>query len=160
MPVLSLKNFRIFIIEGSHICPVEIFNFYLEKLNERRTDFWQRPKHKVRQEDPVWYDDARDTLNDAMKNISIETELSQIYMNHSIRATAVMLLDSNNFEAHHIQAVSEPKSEATICTNTKYCPPSKKREMFNVLTVDNPRQKSVEAPPEKRQNLLQLLLVS
>ena len=43
---------------GSRINPVEIFNFYLEKLNEKCQDLWQRPKKKVRLEDPCSYKDA------------------------------------------------------------------------------------------------------
>ena len=53
------------------MCPVQIFNFYLEKLNEKRNDLWQRPKRKVHLEDPVWFDDApvgRDPLNNMVED--------------------------------------------------------------------------------------------
>ena len=65
-------------------------------------------------------------------------------MNHSIRSTAITTLDSNNFEARHKQAVSGHKSEATIRTYAKYFPPSKKKEMFDVLTIDNKKKKSFD----------------
>ena len=55
-----------------------------------------------------WYDNApvgRDMLNDVMKIISEDAELSMVYTNHSIRSTAITTLDSNNIEARHIQAV-------------------------------------------------------
>ena len=58
-----------------------------------------------------------------MKNISIAAELSAVYTNHSIHLISITTLDSNNTEAHHIQAVSGHKSKATIKTCAKYCAP-------------------------------------
>ena len=75
-----------------------------------------------------------------MKTILTDANLSQVYTNHSISATVVTTLDSETFEARHIQAVGGHKYRATIRTSAKYCPPSKKREMFQALIIDNPRQ--------------------
>ena len=97
---------------------------------------------KVRN-DSVWYGDSPvgcDNLNDVMKHISQDAQLSKIYTNHSIRATTDTTLDSNNIEARHIQAVSDHKSEATIHTCAKYCPPSKQKGMFDLLTIDKPNK--------------------
>ena len=107
-------------------------------MNEKHDDLWQRPRKKVRNEDLVWYEDApvgRDTINDVMKNISEGARLSYLYTNHSIRATSITTLDSNDIAARHIQAVSGHKSEATIRTNAKYCPPKKTKQMFDLLTM-------------------------
>ena len=112
------------VFPGSRTCPVQIFTFYLDKLNKKRVDLWQRPKKKVCVEDPDDVPGGRDTLNDVMKSISTAAELSKVYTNHSIRSTAVTTLDSNNIEAHHIQTVSGHKSEVTIRTYSKHCAPS------------------------------------
>ena len=61
---------------------------------------------------------------------------NNLYTNHSIRATSITTLDSNDIAARHIQAVSGHKSEATIRTYSKYCPPKKKKQMFDLLTID------------------------
>ena len=58
------------------------------------------------------------TLGEKMKCISKETELSKIYTNHSVRATAVTILDKCGYEAHHITAASGHKSVSSI---RSYC---------------------------------------
>lgn len=59
------------------------------------------------------------TLGEKMKNISREAKLSKCYTNHSIRATAVTILDKSGFEARHIMAVSGHKNEASIRSYSK-----------------------------------------
>jgi len=54
-----------------------------------------------------------------MKNISREAKLSKCYTNHSIRATAVTILDKSGFEARHIMVVSGHKNEASIRSYSK-----------------------------------------
>ena len=49
-----------------------------------------------------------------MSLFSKELKLLQRYTNHSIRASAVSLLDENNFEARLIMHVSGHKSESSI----------------------------------------------
>ena len=44
------------------------------------------------------------TLGKKMKNISRNAKLSKCYTNHSIRVTAVTILDKSGFEARHIMA--------------------------------------------------------
>ena len=76
-------------------------------------NLWQRPR-SVHNEDPVWYEDApvgRDTINDIMKSISEGAKLSHMFTNHSIRATSIAMLDSNDIAARHIQAVSGHKQK-------------------------------------------------
>ena len=59
------------------------------------------------------------TLGEKMKNISREAKLSKCYTNHSIRATAVTILDKSGFEARHIMAISGHKNEASIRSYSK-----------------------------------------
>ena len=109
-------------------------------------DLWQRPKCKVKLEDPCWYDNApvgRDRINNVMKELSIQVGLIGSYTNHSIRSTPITALDSHDVEARHTQAVSGHKSESTIKTYAKKCSSSKKHQMLGILSLD----KSSYTPP-------------
>ena len=59
------------------------------------------------------------TLGEKMKSISREAKLSRCYKNHSIRVTAVTILDKPDFEARHIMAASGHKNEAGIRSYSK-----------------------------------------
>ena len=135
------QNTNILVLE-SDVCPVKLFDYYMSKLNIR-SDLWQRPKQKVQEMDSCWYDDqvvGRDPLNELMKTISKDAELSMIYTNHSIRATTITKLEEHGFEARHIQAVSGHKSENTIKCYSKKCPDKKKRQMSNALSSELPQK--------------------
>ena len=54
------------------------------------------------------------SLGDIMKQISTEANLSRICANHSIRATAIAILDKSGFEDRHIMAVSGHRNERSI----------------------------------------------
>ena len=73
------------------------------------------------------------SLGIKMKNISQEAGLSRCYTNHSIRATAVTILDNSGFEARHIMAVSGHRNEASIRSYSK-TDISTKRKMSETLT--------------------------
>ena len=66
-------------------------------------------------------------LGDMMKKISKEADLSTIYSNHSIRATAVTILDKSVFEARHIMSISGHRSESSIRSYSKTDEATKKR---------------------------------
>ena len=85
----------------------------------------------------VWYNDApvgRDPLNDLMKILSVDAELSEIYTNYSIRSACLTILDEKDLASRHMQALSGPKSEVALKTYAKRSPPAKKRHMFNKWT--------------------------
>ena len=75
------------------------------------------------------------SLGDKMKKISKDANLSKTYTNHSIRATAVTILDRSGFEARHIMVVSGHKNESSI---RSYCKMdmSTKREMSASLSTE------------------------
>ena len=68
-----------------------------------------------------------------MKNISTDAGLSQLYTNHSIRATCITVLDSAGNEARHIMSVSGHRSEASIRSYSK-TDMAMKRKMCNILS--------------------------
>ena len=114
---------------------------------KKRKDLWQKCKKKVNGDEDEWYENqviGRDPLNDMMKTISKDAELSKVYTNHSIRATCLTKLDQAGFEIRHIQAVSGHKSEESIKAYSTRCPENKKREMAAAL--DLPGE---ESAPEK-----------
>ena len=106
--------------EGS-LCPVASFVKYLSHLNPANDYLFQRPKTRQVSDSEVWYDNMvleEHTLGKKVKVLSQQANLSIIYTNHSIRATAVTIFDRSGFEARHIMSVSGHRSESSI---KNYC---------------------------------------
>ncbi|XP_078364213.1 uncharacterized protein KIAA1958-like [Oculina patagonica] len=102
---------------GGPLCPVLSFEKYVSRLNPKNEFLFQRHKKAVDESDEVWYDNmvvGERTLGDKMKKLSIAAKLSFVYTNHSIRATAITILDECGYEARHIMALSGHKSESSI----------------------------------------------
>ena len=91
-------------------CPVFTFKKYIGRLNKKNPYLFQRPKRLFPNENEgPWYDNqvvGVNTLSSYMKTISSKAELSNIYTNHCIRATAITVLDEAGVEARHIMSVS------------------------------------------------------
>ena len=141
----------------SEICPVGLFELYLEKLNRKRFDLWQRPKRKIRGPELEWFDNqviGRDPLNEMMKQLSKDAKLSMIYTNHSIRATCLTKLDEAGFEIRHIQAVSGHKSEESIKSYAKRCPENKKRDMSTALNLESAAKRTKTASISTPQDVM------
>ena len=104
---------------GPH-CPVTSFELYIKHLNPLNEYLFQR---------------GEGSLGEKMKKISKDANLSKTYTNHSIRATAVTILDRSGFEARHIMAVSGHKNESSI---RSYCKTdmSTKKEMSASLSTE------------------------
>ena len=67
------------------------------------------------------------TLGELVKQISNQAKLSMDYANHSIRATAVTILDKSGFEARHTMFASGHRSESSIRSYSKTGESIKKR---------------------------------
>ena len=122
---------------GGPFCPVGSFEKYLHHLNPENEFLFQQPKKKGPAHSEVWYDNmvvGEHTLGEMMKQISNQAKLSIDYTNHSIRATAVTILDKSGFEAHHIMSVSGHRSESLIRSYSKTDESTKKR-MSETLTA-------------------------
>ena len=118
-------------------CPDASFEKCLEHLNPKNEFLFQRPKKKVSSDTIVWYDnmvDGERSLGDMMKRISKEGNLSRIYTNHSIRATAVTILDKSGFEARHIMTFSRHRNESSAKAYSK-TDQTAKRGMSETLTA-------------------------
>lgn len=82
---LSSKTNQAFSFLDSSTCPVWAFQFYMAKLNKNRNDLWQKPKTNVHGSEDEWFVNqvlGKDTLNNAMKNLSVAANLS-IYPSNS-----------------------------------------------------------------------------
>ena len=108
-------------------------------LNPKNECLFQRPKKgsKIGVDD-VCFDNmvvGERTLGEKMKCISKEAELSKIYTNHSIRATAVTILDKCGYGARHIMAVSGHKSESSLRSYCKTDTSTKKQMSESMAAV-------------------------
>ena len=94
------------------------FELYVSHLHSLNEFLFQHPKRNASTSEDVWYDNmvaGERTLGDILR----EAKLSKCYTNHSIRATAVTILDKSGLEARHIMAVSGHKNEASIRSYSK-----------------------------------------
>ena len=101
------------------MCPVRSLDMYISKLNLECDAFFQRPKKQTTEGYLAWYDKrvvGINTLGNKMKALSKHAQLSRKYINHSIRATSVTILDQCGFEARHIMWISGHKNEISICS--------------------------------------------
>ena len=83
---------------GGPLCPVLSFEKYVSHLNPNNEFFLQRPKRIVNKSDGVWYDNmvvGQRRLGEKMNKLSTDAKLSYDYTNHSIRATAITVLDES-----------------------------------------------------------------
>ena len=77
------------------------------------------------------------------EELSTDAELSYIYTNHSIRATAITVLDECGYEARRIMAVSGHKSENSIRSYAARTSLSKKRKMSEALSFSTSENKII-----------------
>ena len=85
--------------EMPEYCPVRNFETYLQKLHPQCNRLWQFPTDSFNISDECWFQKrpiGKDTLASFMTfTLSKKTSLSQIYTNHSIRATGATILGRN-----------------------------------------------------------------
>ena len=115
---------------------------------------WQRPKVKLQDLEKEWYDAApvgRDPLNSTMKELSKNAKLSMIYTNHCIRASVIMNLNEQGFEACDIMATTGHKSESSIRSYAKKVPVKRRHAMSDALAakiVEKDNKKKTHNQPQ------------
>jgi hypothetical protein len=116
---------KIFAIATSPRCPVQTIKAYLSHLNPDNDALFQRPKCPSAKFNPneatVWYEISvlgHNLLNNMLRNMSERAGISPYYTNHSLRATTVTVLSSNNVETRKIKAVTGHRSDTSI---QSYC---------------------------------------
>ena len=87
---------------------------FVSKLNPSCSAFFQHRKQSVNTENAVWYENRPlgvNKLGEMMKTISVGAKLSQIYTNHSVRASAITMLSDANVPDRHIMFISAHSSD-------------------------------------------------
>jgi hypothetical protein len=73
-------------------------------------------------------------LGGMMAYLSKKAELSHSYTNHSLRATAVHILDGAHIPTRHIMTVTGHKAESSLKTYTGYTDHNTKKAMSHTLS--------------------------
>lgn len=109
---------------------------YLSKLNTRCEFFFQRPKTSITDE-CTWYDAVpigHNVIGSMFPAICEKAGIDKRYTNHSLRATAVHVLDEAEFAGRHIMSITGHKSENSLKTYTGYTSDKALQKMSNVLS--------------------------
>ncbi|CAB3980028.1 hypothetical protein AC249_AIPGENE19185 [Paramuricea clavata] len=134
----AVSQGRMYEQPGEPTCRVESFLKYLSKLNKGIPALWQRPLDSFNPNNESWYYKAplgKNMLGTMMSKISRQGQLSQRYTNHSIRSTAITVLDEAGYEAGHIMAISGHKNEASIRSYSSNVSEDQSRDMSNALML-------------------------
>ena len=139
---------------GEEQCPVRAFKLYLSKLHPLCPWFYQQPKRNI---DPskatLWYNNVplgHNTIGNMMRDISAAAKLSQTYTNHSIRATAIRVLNNAGTSDRIICSLSGHRNVNSIMSYCRDASEQQKREMSNALSSSchrHPAPHTVSAPP-------------
>ncbi|XP_063443130.1 uncharacterized protein LOC134723448 [Mytilus trossulus] len=98
-------------------CPVSSFELYVLKLNPENNRLWQRPRSSFYSTDDTLYCHepvGEKKLTVFMSDLSKSANLSQIYTNHSIRASGATILSKNMYGPAQIMAVTGHKSVQSL----------------------------------------------
>lgn len=124
-----------FIVSDDDNCPVRTYCKYKSKLNKNCPFFFQRPSKNPKED--CWFDSVpigHNMLGSMMSTISKESGLSRIYINHSLRAKTVHVLDVARFLDRHIMSVTGHKAQSSLKTYTGYTDSKTKQNMSNTLS--------------------------
>ena len=107
---------------GNPLCPVFSFEKYLTHLNPLNEFLFQRSRENC-PDGIVWYDNVvvgENTLGRKMRLISVQAKLSVEYTNHSIRVTAISILNRNAYLAKHVDICGHKSenSKVQFCNRT------------------------------------------
>ncbi|XP_068704068.1 uncharacterized protein KIAA1958-like [Montipora foliosa] len=110
---------------GIERCPLELIMVYLSHLNPENKAFFQKPRDLSAKFSSdtctVWYSACKlghNTLENMSRNMTTRAGISPYLTNHSMRATTVTVLSSNNIETRRIKAVTGHRSDTSI---QSYC---------------------------------------
>lgn len=112
---------------------------YISKLNPNCDAFFQFPKRNWSHTDEVWYENRPlgvNKLSSMMKELIVEAELSKVYTNHSVRATAITLrLLCAGLPDRQIMAISGHRSESSLKSYSSRPSTSQLQQSSNVLSL-------------------------
>ena len=129
---------------------------YLSKLNPKCEAFFQFPKRNWSgPADEVWYENrclGVNKLANMMKELSVSANLSKIYTNHCVRATAITLWSNAGLSNRHIMAISGHRNEQSLASYNSRPSSNQLQQCSNVLAQAlNPSQTAGQVREETRQ---------
>lgn len=119
------------------MCPVKSLRLYLDKRNQKCDAFFQKPRDSYLQEDSCWYEKrplGKNKLGQMMSELSKFANLSEMYTNHCIRATAITALSNAGFEARQIMTISGHRNESSVRSYVQDTTSDQKRSMSASLS--------------------------
>ena len=99
-----------------HLNFIQVFEFYLSKLNPNCSALFQTPLNNY-QQDKHWFRNeamGKNTLSSIMKRISQKAGLSTEYTCHSVRASTITTLSQAGVEGRQICQVTKHRNEASL----------------------------------------------
>ncbi|MCP3929111.1 MAG: DUF3504 domain-containing protein, partial [Bacteroidetes bacterium] len=120
-------------------CPVTSLKRYLSKLEPQCDVLFTFPKVGKGfkpEESNTWYSKrpiGKNTLGKFMHRISQRLQLSQMYTNHSIRATTITQLSNAGFEARSIMRVTGHRCESSLRSYSHDNSDQQKRQISDTL---------------------------
>ncbi|CAG2211426.1 KCTD1_15 [Mytilus edulis] len=121
-------------------CPVESFEFYMDKRNPKSDCFFQLPRIKILDSDNTWYTSRPygiRMLNDMMKSISKDAGLSKVYTNHCVRATTINVLAHSGVSDREIMKITGHKCERSLNSYHSDSSDKQKRDYSAILQGDS-----------------------
>lgn len=153
---LERREHRGYIVENptDPMCPINSYLKYMEHLNPANDYLWQTPLQKIEDESTtkVWYSRAhlgKNPLSKFMSDLSSKCHLSQLYHNHSIRATGCTVT-GRRFTPKVVMNWSGHASVQSLTTYQKVSH-EEKIQLAKALqeSLQKPKpQPSIEPPPE------------
>ena len=124
-PAEDHSDGKFFSTPGSPRCPVALSKVYLAHLNPENDGLFQRPEESSDKFSSdictVWFSARKlghNTLENMLKIMTTRADILPYLTNHSIRATTITVLSSNNIETRKIKAVTGHRSDTSV---ENYC---------------------------------------
>ena len=124
----------------------------LSKLHPECEALFQYPKRNWRQTDKIWYENwplGVNELSAMMKEISSAANLSRVYTNHSVRATAITLWANAGLTNREIMAISGHRNESNLQSYHNMPSAHQLRKCSDVLSLALGEDQSHEQTPNK-----------
>jgi hypothetical protein len=110
---------------------------YISKLNPKCAAFFQFPKRNWSPDDAIWFENRPHGVNKLsvmMKQISEEAQLSMVYTNHCVRATAITLWSDGGLANRHIMAISGHRNEQSLKSYNSRLSSKQLRQCSDILS--------------------------
>ena len=125
---------------------------FLSKLHPECEGLFQYPKRNWQQTDKIWYENRPlgvNKLSAMMKEISFAANLSRVYTNHSVRATAITLRANAGLTNREIMATFGHRNESSLQSYHNMPSAHEQRKCNDVLSLALGEDQSKEQTPNQ-----------